>query len=116
MIPVIDDKGTSWYASAHQVDESAAEVNVDDVPAAGVADECDADVNADVVLTAIEEPYIPSPTPPTQPPPPSQDLPSTLQGRIIASMDADVDVTLKDVAEIAKEVALDAEIEESADV
>nr|GEY51590.1 putative reverse transcriptase domain-containing protein [Tanacetum cinerariifolium] len=55
---------------AHQVDESAAEVNVDDVPAAG--------------------------------------------GRIIASMDADVDVTLKHVAEIAKEVILDAEIEESA--
>nr|GFB40390.1 hypothetical protein [Tanacetum cinerariifolium] len=95
----------------------AAEVNVDDVPAAGVADECDADVNADVVLTAIEEPYIPSPTPPTQPLPPSQDLPSiSQQGRIIASMDADVDVTLKDVAEIAKEVALDAEIEKSADV
>nr|GEX95487.1 hypothetical protein [Tanacetum cinerariifolium] len=37
------------------------------------------------------------------------------QGRIIASMDADKDVTLKDVADIAKEVALDAEIEESAD-
>nr|GEZ31003.1 hypothetical protein [Tanacetum cinerariifolium] len=37
------------------------------------------------------------------------------QGRIIASMDVDVDVTLKDVAEIAKEVALDAEIEESED-
>nr|GEX17458.1 hypothetical protein [Tanacetum cinerariifolium] len=38
------------------------------------------------------------------------------QGRIIAYMDADVDVTLKDVANIAKEVATDAEIEESADV
>nr|GEZ09084.1 hypothetical protein [Tanacetum cinerariifolium] len=37
------------------------------------------------------------------------------QGRIIASMDADVNVTLKDVANIAKEVAVDAEIEESAD-
>nr|GEY28928.1 hypothetical protein [Tanacetum cinerariifolium] len=37
------------------------------------------------------------------------------QGRIIASMDADVDVTLKNVADIAKEVAVDAEIEESAD-
>nr|GEV71680.1 hypothetical protein [Tanacetum cinerariifolium] len=34
-------------------------------------------------------------------------------GRIIASMDADVDVTLKDVADIAKEVAVDAEIEET---
>nr|GEZ09955.1 hypothetical protein [Tanacetum cinerariifolium] len=38
------------------------------------------------------------------------------QERIIASMDADVDVNPKDVAEIAKEVALDAEIKESADV
>nr|GEY25984.1 hypothetical protein [Tanacetum cinerariifolium] len=38
------------------------------------------------------------------------------QGRIVASMDADVDVTLKDVADIAKEVDDDAEIEESADV
>nr|GFD59888.1 hypothetical protein [Tanacetum cinerariifolium] len=36
--------------------------------------------------------------------------------RIIADMDADVDVTLKDVADIAKEVAVDAEIEVSADV
>nr|GEW83367.1 hypothetical protein [Tanacetum cinerariifolium] len=39
-----------------------------------------------------------------------------LNGRIIASMDADVDVTLNDAADIAKEVAVDAEIEESADV
>nr|GEW66950.1 hypothetical protein [Tanacetum cinerariifolium] len=36
-------------------------------------------------------------------------------GRKIASMDADEDVTLKDVADVAKEVALDAKIEESAD-
>nr|GEY84404.1 hypothetical protein [Tanacetum cinerariifolium] len=38
------------------------------------------------------------------------------QGRIIASMDANVDDTLKDVADIANEVAVDVEIEESADV
>nr|GEX87973.1 hypothetical protein [Tanacetum cinerariifolium] len=38
------------------------------------------------------------------------------QGRIIASMDADVDVTLKDVADIAKEVVDGAKIKESADV
>nr|GEU50179.1 hypothetical protein [Tanacetum cinerariifolium] len=38
------------------------------------------------------------------------------QERIISSMDADVDVTLKDVADILKEVAVDAEIEESANV
>nr|GEV55030.1 hypothetical protein [Tanacetum cinerariifolium] len=60
---------------AQQVDKSAAEVNVDDVPAAGVANE------------------------------------GVVDGRIIASMDTDVDVTLKDVADIAKEVAVDAETE-----
>nr|GFD21057.1 hypothetical protein [Tanacetum cinerariifolium] len=60
---------------AQQVDESAAEVNVDDVPPAGVVDEG----AADAVLTVVDEPSIPSPTPPNQPPPPSQDLPSTSQ-------------------------------------
>nr|GEV04139.1 uncharacterized mitochondrial protein AtMg00810-like [Tanacetum cinerariifolium] len=38
------------------------------------------------------------------------------RGRIIANMDVDEDVTLKDVADIAKEVAVDAKIEENADV
>nr|GFA35997.1 hypothetical protein [Tanacetum cinerariifolium] len=98
-------------------DEGAASVVVVDVPA------------------AVDEPSIPSPPPTTQPPPPSQDLPSTSkgigttqrvdtsedtvmddvskQGRIIANIDADVDVTLKDVADIAKEVVVDAEIEEN---
>nr|GFA61461.1 hypothetical protein [Tanacetum cinerariifolium] len=60
-----------------QVDESAAKVNVDDDPAAGVADQ------------------------------------GAANGRIIASMDVDVDVNLKDVADIAKEVAVNAEIEEN---
>nr|GEY50542.1 putative ribonuclease H-like domain-containing protein [Tanacetum cinerariifolium] len=154
---------------AQQVDESVADLNDDDVPAAGIANEGAADVNA--VLTAVDEPTIPSPTPSTQPPPSSQDQPSTSQiqptlpqspqahllspqqqpqpsqdtdismdllhnlldtcttltrrvenleqdkiteaGRMIADMDADVDVTLKD---ITKDVALDAEIEDSADV
>nr|GEY42700.1 retrotransposon protein, putative, Ty1-copia subclass [Tanacetum cinerariifolium] len=67
---------------AQQVNESAAEVNVDDVPA------------------AVDEPIIPLPTSPTQPPPLSQDQPSTSQ----------------DVVDIAKEVVIDAKIEESADV
>nr|GEX36307.1 copia protein [Tanacetum cinerariifolium] len=62
-----------------QVDESADEVNVDDVPAAGVVDEGAADVNANVALTAADEPTIPSPTPTPLPPPPSQDVPSTSQ-------------------------------------
>nr|GEU62304.1 hypothetical protein [Tanacetum cinerariifolium] len=83
------------------------------VPAAGDADEGAADVKVDVVLTVVDEPSIPSPTPPTQPSPPSQDLPSTSQGRIIDDMDVDVDVTLKN---IVKDVAVDAEIEGSADV
>nr|GEU48695.1 hypothetical protein [Tanacetum cinerariifolium] len=184
---------------AQQVDESADEVNVDDVPAVGVANEGAGNVNVDVVLTAADEPIISSLTP-TTPPPPSQDVPSTSQdakismdllynlldtcttltrrvenleqdkiaqaleitklkqrvkklerrnklkvsklrrlkkvgttqrvntsddivmgdvskqGRIIASMDADVDVTLKDVANIAKEVAVDTDIEESVDI
>nr|GFD34759.1 ribonuclease H-like domain, reverse transcriptase, RNA-dependent DNA polymerase [Tanacetum cinerariifolium] len=52
---------------AQQVDESSTGVNVDDVPAAGVADEGDVDVNADDVLTAIDEPSMPLPTPVTQP-------------------------------------------------
>nr|GEU60364.1 uncharacterized mitochondrial protein AtMg00810-like [Tanacetum cinerariifolium] len=71
---------------AHQVGEGDVEVNVDDVSTIGVADEGDATVADDDVSTA---------------------------GRIIAYMDADEDVTLKDVANIAKEVAVYAEIEES---
>nr|GEY44440.1 hypothetical protein [Tanacetum cinerariifolium] len=75
-----------------------------------------AKVHCNAVPAAVDESSIPLPIPPTQPPPPSKDVPSTSQGRIIAYMDADVDVTLKDVADIAKEVADDAKIEESADV
>nr|GEW47405.1 xylulose kinase-1 [Tanacetum cinerariifolium] len=151
--------GTSWnefsclwvqlsYAFPQQVGEGVAEVNVDDVPTAGVADEGVVSVSINDVPAAVDEPCIPSPTPPTKPPPPSQDIPSTLQdaeismdlfhtlldtcttltkrvknleeyhkvkaeGGIIANMDADEDVTLQDVANIAKEFAVDAEIEES---
>nr|GEU81786.1 hypothetical protein [Tanacetum cinerariifolium] len=147
---------------AQQANEGAAEVNVDDVPAAGVADKGAANVNDDVVLTAADEPIKSSLTPTTPPPPPSQDVPSISQdveismdllhslldtcttltrrvenleqnkigqaleitklkqrvkeGRIITNMDAYVDVTLQDVADIAKEVVVDAEIEESTDV
>nr|GEX28304.1 retrovirus-related Pol polyprotein from transposon TNT 1-94 [Tanacetum cinerariifolium] len=98
---------------AQQVGEGAAEVNVEDVLAADVTDEGAASVNDDDVPVAVDEPSIPSPTPSTQPPPTSQDIPSTLQGRMIADMDENMDVTLKD---IAKDVAFDTEIEESADV
>nr|GEZ51538.1 hypothetical protein [Tanacetum cinerariifolium] len=44
-----------------------------------VADEGAAGVDVDDVPAAAAEPSIPSPTPTTQPPPPSQELPSTLQ-------------------------------------
>nr|GEV83106.1 xylulose kinase-1 [Tanacetum cinerariifolium] len=67
-------------------DEGDAEVNVDEVLAVGVAAEgvvSDAD---DEVPTAVEEPFIPSPTTPTPPPPSSQDQPLTSQDTRI-SMD-----------------------------
>nr|GEW85127.1 hypothetical protein [Tanacetum cinerariifolium] len=72
---------------AQQVDESAAEVNVDDVPAVSVADEGVADVNTDVDLTAIDEPSIPSPPLTTKPLPPSQDVPSTSQDKIAQDLE-----------------------------
>nr|GEU69440.1 putative ribonuclease H-like domain-containing protein [Tanacetum cinerariifolium] len=114
---------------AQQVGAGAAQVNVKDVSTAGVA----ASAADDEVPAAVDELSIPSPLPPTQPPPPSQDLPSTSQvgtaqkvetsddtiigdvskqGRIIAYMDADKDVTLKDVVVVTKDVQ-DAEIKES---
>nr|GEU55722.1 ribonuclease H-like domain-containing protein [Tanacetum cinerariifolium] len=64
-----------------QADEGAAEVNVDDVPA------------ADTVMDDVSK-----------------------QGGIIANMDADDDVTLHDVVDIVKEVDVDVEIKESADI
>nr|GFC02292.1 hypothetical protein [Tanacetum cinerariifolium] len=165
---------------AKQVDESATEVNIDDVPTAGVADE--------VQPTPPQSPQFQPPSPQQQPQPSHDakmpmDLLHTLletcttltrrvehlehdkiaqaleitklkqrvkklerknklkvyklrrlkrvrtsqrvdtsddtvmddvskQGRIISDMDAAVNVTLKDVADIAKEVAVDAEIED----
>nr|GEX34412.1 hypothetical protein [Tanacetum cinerariifolium] len=74
------------------VDEGDDEVHDEGVPTAGVTAEGDVSVADDVVPTAVEEPSIPSPTPPTLPPQPSHDQPSTSQGRIIA----DKDVILED--------------------
>nr|GEV17296.1 uncharacterized mitochondrial protein AtMg00810-like [Tanacetum cinerariifolium] len=120
------------------IEVSAVDLQVSDVrlilllcsTAVGVIAEGAASVADNEVPAAIDEPSIPSPTPPTPPPQPSQDQPSTSQvgttqrietsddtvmddvskhGRMITDMDADVDVTLKDVA-------LDAKIDESADV
>nr|GEW60725.1 retrovirus-related Pol polyprotein from transposon TNT 1-94 [Tanacetum cinerariifolium] len=117
---------------AQQVDKSTAKLNVDDVPAAGVADEGVAEVNVDVVPAAVDEPSIPSPTSSTQPPPPSQDIPSTSQDKIVQALEI---IMLKERVknleirnkvkvfklkrlkkDIAKDVAVDAEIEESVDV
>nr|GEZ67640.1 hypothetical protein [Tanacetum cinerariifolium] len=61
---------------AQEVSEGADEVHVEDVNAAGVAAE---GAVSDDVNVAIEKPYIPSPTPHTLPPQPSQDIPSTSQ-------------------------------------
>nr|GEV57330.1 retrotransposon protein, putative, Ty3-gypsy subclass [Tanacetum cinerariifolium] len=53
------------------------EVHVKDVNAVGVATESVVSVADDIIRTADDEPSIPSPTPPTLPPQPSQDQPST---------------------------------------
>nr|GEX33562.1 hypothetical protein [Tanacetum cinerariifolium] len=134
---------------AQQVGEGAAELNDEDVPAAGVTNEGATSVNDDEVSAAVDDPSIPSPTPSTPPPSTSQDIPSTSQrvkklkrmnklkvlklrrlkkvgtSQRVETYDdivmddvskqeriiADKDVTLKDVAAVAKDVQ-DAEIEE----
>nr|GEV69861.1 ribonuclease H-like domain-containing protein [Tanacetum cinerariifolium] len=124
-----------------QVDEEGdADENVEEVNA-GDAAKGDVSAAHGEVLTAVEEPSIPSPTPPTPPPQPSQDIPSTSQRvrtsqrvktsdetvmgdvsnqeRMIAKVDADADVVLKDVkdaADEAKEVAKDAKVDENVDI
>nr|GEV46637.1 hypothetical protein [Tanacetum cinerariifolium] len=64
---------------AQEVGKGDADVNVEDVPAAGVVAEGAVSVANDDVNVVVDEPSIPSPTPPTQPPPPSQDQPFTSQ-------------------------------------
>nr|GFA39050.1 hypothetical protein [Tanacetum cinerariifolium] len=61
------------------VGEGADEVHDEGVPTAGDAAEGAASAVDDEVPAAINEPSIPSPTPPTLPPKPSQDQPSTSQ-------------------------------------
>nr|GEW31077.1 putative ribonuclease H-like domain-containing protein [Tanacetum cinerariifolium] len=62
-----------------QVGKGTNEVHVKDVSTAGVTAEGAASVNDDEVPAAVDEPSIPSPTPPTQPPPTIKDIPSTSQ-------------------------------------
>nr|GEW13064.1 integrase, catalytic region, zinc finger, CCHC-type, peptidase aspartic, catalytic [Tanacetum cinerariifolium] len=52
-----------------------------------VADEGAASVAVDDVPAATDEPSIPSPTPTTKPPPPSQELPSTLKDKIAQTLE-----------------------------
>nr|GEW84274.1 retrovirus-related Pol polyprotein from transposon TNT 1-94 [Tanacetum cinerariifolium] len=126
---------------AQEVEEGDADENVEDVNA-GVAAEGVVSAADDVVPTATKEPSIPSPTPPTLPPQPSHDIPSTSQDKIaqalkitklkqrvkklkrrnkvkvlklrrmIADMDAEADVVLEE----AKDVADDAKDGQDADV
>nr|GEV99699.1 putative ribonuclease H-like domain-containing protein [Tanacetum cinerariifolium] len=84
------------------------DVNVDDVPAVGVAAEGVVSAADDVVPTTDEEPSIPSLTPPTPPPQPSHDVPSTSKG-IIANINADVDVVLEDTKDVVVEKSADEE-------
>nr|GEV65274.1 putative ribonuclease H-like domain-containing protein [Tanacetum cinerariifolium] len=105
-----------------QVSEGAAEVNVEDVPTASVTDEGAASVNDDDVPAAVDEPSKPSPTLSVW----GCDIHDAITpkghfvlrislGGIIELLDEDKDITLKDVAAVAKDVQ-DAEIEESSDV
>nr|GEV97283.1 ribonuclease H-like domain, reverse transcriptase, RNA-dependent DNA polymerase [Tanacetum cinerariifolium] len=104
------------------VEEGDADENDENVHA-GDAAERDVSVAHGEVSTIAKEPSIPSPTPPTPPPQPSQDIPSTSQkvgigqrvetsnetvmddvsnqGRMIAEMDQDADVVLKDDKKVA---------------
>nr|GEZ08242.1 hypothetical protein [Tanacetum cinerariifolium] len=70
---------------AQQVGEGDDEVNVEDVPAAG--NEGAASVNDDDVPAAVDELSIPSPTPSTQPPPTSQDIPFTSHEKIAQALE-----------------------------
>nr|GEV27214.1 hypothetical protein [Tanacetum cinerariifolium] len=99
-----------------QVDEHVEDVN------AGDADHGDDSAAHGEVPNVTEEPSIPSPTPHTPPPQAPQDIPSTSQegeetgkeeqGGMIAEMDQDDAIVLKDDKEEDKEVA-DKDVEEA---
>nr|GEU69223.1 hypothetical protein [Tanacetum cinerariifolium] len=119
---------------AQEVGEGAANVNVEYVPDAGVVAEGTTSVANDDVNDAAAEPSIPSPTPPTQPPPPSQDIPSTSQGKKVRDeeqakvfklrrlkkvgttqrIDTSDDTVMDD--EVAVEKTADAVVKESVDI
>nr|GEW71070.1 hypothetical protein [Tanacetum cinerariifolium] len=72
---------------AQEVGEDADEVHAEDVNATSVATERVVTAASDDVNAAVEEPSIPSPTPLTLPPQPSQDIPSTSQDKIAQALE-----------------------------
>nr|GEX87087.1 ribonuclease H-like domain-containing protein [Tanacetum cinerariifolium] len=112
---------------AQQVGEGVAKVNVKDVSVVGVTNEGAASVAVDDVNTVDAEPSIPSPT---QLPPPSQDLPSTVenlekdkiaQALVITKLKQRVKklemrnkLKLSKLRRLKKEVIVDAEIKDDA--
>nr|GEZ97871.1 hypothetical protein [Tanacetum cinerariifolium] len=115
---------------AQEVGKGVADAEHDEgVPAAGVVTKGDVSAAHDDVPTIAKEPSIPSLTPPTPPPQPSQDIHSTSQaqptppqspqGRMIADMDADADVVLEEVKEVATDAKADqveAKVNENVDI
>nr|GEU92176.1 hypothetical protein [Tanacetum cinerariifolium] len=108
-------KYSSLVLTQKQVKESAADLSDDDVHVAGVVDKGAADVNdvltADKITQALEITKLKQRVK-------KLERRNKLKGRMIADMNADVDVTLKDVTmkDIAKDVTLDVEIEENDEV
>nr|GEU33526.1 hypothetical protein [Tanacetum cinerariifolium] len=84
-------------------EERDADEHVDDDTACDDAHGDDTAAHGEVP-TVTQEPFIPSPTPPTLSPQPPQDLPSTSQGRMIAEIDKDDVVVLMDDKEEDKKV------------
>nr|GEV02776.1 hypothetical protein [Tanacetum cinerariifolium] len=88
-------KYTSPALTQKSDEEEDADENIKEVNA-GDAIKRDDSVDHGEVPTIAEEQSIPSPTPPTLPPQPPQDILSTSQGRMIAKMDQDDAVVLED--------------------
>nr|GEZ57097.1 hypothetical protein [Tanacetum cinerariifolium] len=72
---------------AQEFVEGDNEVHAENVNAASLATEGVVSAADDVVPTVVDEPSIPSPTPPTLPPQPSQDIPSTSQDKVAQALE-----------------------------
>nr|GEU75538.1 retrovirus-related Pol polyprotein from transposon TNT 1-94 [Tanacetum cinerariifolium] len=84
--------------------EGDADEHVEEVNTSDAAEGDDSAAHREVP-TVAEEHSSPFPTPPTPPPQPPQDIPSTSQGRMIAEMEQNDVVVLKDDKEEDKEVS-----------